>query len=93
MSVASGAGRSPARPTFQELFTPKLVTVLREGYRLAHLRTDALAGLTVAIVALHRTNIRRLLAGEEHRIELKRPRLGGGRSAPPPNPQLPSNHA
>ena len=35
-----------------ELFTPKLVTVLREGYRLTHLRADAVAGLTVAIVAL-----------------------------------------
>src|SRR6187551_4023989 len=44
---------SPAsQPTFAELFTPKLVTVFREGYRWQHLRTDALAGLTVAIVAL-----------------------------------------
>lgn len=33
-------------------FTPKLVTVLREGYGLSALRADALAGLTVAIVAL-----------------------------------------
>lgn len=33
-------------------FTPKLFTVLREGYGIAQLRTDALAGLTVAIVAL-----------------------------------------
>src|ERR671927_718552 len=39
-------------PTFVELFTPKLVTALREGYGLADLRADALAGLTVAIVAL-----------------------------------------
>jgi SulP family sulfate permease len=39
-------------PSFAELFTPKLVTVLREGYRWQHLRADALAGLTVAIVAL-----------------------------------------
>ena len=31
---------------------PKLVTVLREGYGLAALRADAMAGLTVAIVAL-----------------------------------------
>ena len=31
---------------------PKLVTVLREGYGLARLRKDAVAGLTVAIVAL-----------------------------------------
>ena len=41
-----------AGPTFSELFTPKLVTVLREGYRLPQLRADAVAGLTVAIVAL-----------------------------------------
>lgn len=40
------------RPTFAELFTPKLVTVLREGYGLRDLRADAMAGLTVAIVAL-----------------------------------------
>ena len=33
-------------------FRPKLMTVWREGYRLADLRADALAGLTVAIVAL-----------------------------------------
>src|ERR671927_963304 len=39
-------------PTFVELFTPKLVTALREGYSLADLRADAVAGLTVAIVAL-----------------------------------------
>ncbi|MCM2563920.1 SulP family inorganic anion transporter [Lutimaribacter sp. EGI FJ00015] len=37
---------------FAELFTPKLVTVLREGYGAAQLRADAIAGLTVAIVAL-----------------------------------------
>ena len=48
------------------------------------------AGAAVAIIVLHRTNIRRLLAGEEHRIELHRPRLGG-KSAPPPT-ALPSNH-
>src|SRR3712207_5136654 len=39
-------------PTFVELFTPKLVTVLREGYGLRHLKADAVAGLAVAIVAL-----------------------------------------
>src|SRR5262245_20385081 len=39
-------------PSFAELFTPKLVTVLREGYTAAHLKADAVAGLTVAIVAL-----------------------------------------
>jgi SulP family sulfate permease len=33
-------------------FLPKIVTVWREGYSLSDLRADALAGLTVAIVAL-----------------------------------------
>ncbi|MFC0386317.1 SulP family inorganic anion transporter [Muricoccus vinaceus] len=42
----------PGEPGFAEMFTPKLVTVLREGYGLASLRADAVAGLTVAIVAL-----------------------------------------
>lgn len=40
------------QPTFAELFTPKLLTVLREGYGAAQLKADAIAGLTVAIVAL-----------------------------------------
>lgn len=39
-------------PSFAELYTPKLLTVLREGYGLTQLRADAIAGLTVAIVAL-----------------------------------------
>ncbi|WP_308911535.1 SulP family inorganic anion transporter [Pseudokordiimonas caeni] len=38
--------------TFADLFTPKLVTVLKEGYGRGHLRSDLMAGLTVAIVAL-----------------------------------------
>ena len=33
-------------------FTPKLVSVLRQGYGAAQLRADLVAGLTVAIVAL-----------------------------------------
>jgi SulP family sulfate permease len=37
---------------FAELVMPKLFIVLREGYGLANLRADAVAGLTVAIVAL-----------------------------------------
>jgi glycerol-3-phosphate acyltransferase PlsY len=41
-------------------------------------------GAALGIVVLHRTNIRRLLAGEEHRIALRRPRLGGSAGAPPP---------
>ena len=40
----------PARGGDQ--FLPKIITVWREGYGLADLRADALAGLTVAIVAL-----------------------------------------
>lgn len=40
------------RPGFAELFAPKLLTVLREGYGLRQLRSDAMAGLTVAVVAL-----------------------------------------
>jgi SulP family sulfate permease len=51
MSAAVGSGRD-ASPTFRELFTPKLVSVLSEGYGLGQLRADAIAGLTVAIVAL-----------------------------------------
>jgi SulP family sulfate permease len=40
------------QPTFAELYTPKLVTVLRDGYGRADLKADVLAGMTVAIVAL-----------------------------------------
>lgn len=46
------ARTAPPRPPAWHLFVPKLVTVLREGYGLAALRSDAIAGLTVAIVAL-----------------------------------------
>jgi acyl phosphate:glycerol-3-phosphate acyltransferase len=35
------------------------------------------AGAAVAIIALHRTNLRRLVAGEENRAEFRRPRFGG----------------
>ena len=41
-----------AEPSFVELFTPKLITVFREGYGWRDLRADAIAGLTVAVVAL-----------------------------------------
>src|SRR3954465_2688338 len=54
MSIASdhtGAHKARA-PSFAELFSPKLLTVLREGYGFADLRADAMSGLTVAIVAL-----------------------------------------
>ncbi|MDM7948026.1 MAG: sulfate permease [Oceanibaculum nanhaiense] len=43
----------PAAPhRNRHLFVPKLVTALREGYGLGDFRHDAIAGLTVAIVAL-----------------------------------------
>ena len=47
------ASRAAPPPFAREAeFLPKIVTVLREGYGLRDLRADALAGLTVAIVAL-----------------------------------------
>ncbi|MGE0501274.1 MAG: SulP family inorganic anion transporter [Rhizobiaceae bacterium] len=38
--------------SFAALYTPKLISVWREGYGLSAFRGDAVAGLTVAIVAL-----------------------------------------
>ncbi|UGV25462.1 STAS domain-containing protein [Rhodopseudomonas boonkerdii] len=52
MDVSRNRGWKAHQPTFAELFTPKLITVLREGYSIADLRADILSGLTVAIVAL-----------------------------------------
>jgi len=52
MAITTRRALNGHRPTFAELFTPKLVTVLREGYGLAGFRADVVAGLTVAIVAL-----------------------------------------
>lgn len=53
MTDWSGKSPLPAPgPSFIELFTPKIVTVLRERYGLAGFRADLIAGLTVAIVAL-----------------------------------------
>jgi SulP family sulfate permease len=55
MSIASkrsGMMREIREPTFAELYAPKLITVLREGYGFADFRADAISGLTVAIVAL-----------------------------------------
>lgn len=37
---------------FPTHFTPKLITTLRQGYNLSTLKSDVLAGLTLAIVAL-----------------------------------------
>jgi SulP family sulfate permease len=52
MRATTMRGPESATGRFVELFTPKLVTILREGYRWNHFRADAISGLTVAIVAL-----------------------------------------
>ncbi len=39
-------------PSFPAQFTPKLVPVFREGYGWRDLQSDAVAGLTAAVVAL-----------------------------------------
>ena len=49
MSVNTVSSPPPAapgfdEPTFAELYTPKFVTILREGYSLANFRADAVAG-------------------------------------------------
>ena len=50
--MQSRAASTSLEPSFIELFTPKLVTVFREGYGWRDLRADAVSGLTVAVVAL-----------------------------------------
>ena len=46
------AGAGFDRRQYLRMFEPKLLTVLREGYSLRTFKADAIAGLTVAIVAL-----------------------------------------
>lgn len=43
---------SAVKSPWWQLFVPKLVTVMQEGYNLKSFRADVLAGLTVAIVAI-----------------------------------------
>src|SRR5262245_47538760 len=50
--TSSRISSSHTAPSFAELFTPKLITVFREGYGWPDLRADAVSGLTVAVVAL-----------------------------------------
>ncbi|WP_069307463.1 SulP family inorganic anion transporter, partial [Methylobrevis pamukkalensis] len=52
MDARGGSAGRHGAADYANLFTPKLVTCLREGYTLATFRADAVAGLTVAIVAL-----------------------------------------
>jgi SulP family sulfate permease len=51
MAMSTGPARL-VEPSFVELFTPKLVTILREHYGFRDFKADVIAGLTVAIVAL-----------------------------------------
>jgi Sulfate permease and related transporters (MFS superfamily) len=46
MKMRAGEGR------WIDLYTPKLVTILRERYNFSDFRADVIAGMTVAIVAL-----------------------------------------
>ena len=52
MSLTGSRNTVPHVASFRDMFTPKLVTVLREGYGLPQLKSDIMAGLTVAVVAL-----------------------------------------
>jgi len=52
MDTPAGAVRRRHGSARRDGLVPKLFTVLRQGYGLGDLRSDALAGLTVAIVAL-----------------------------------------
>lgn len=51
-SAASIGGAASRWTAYWHLFIPKLIITLRDGYGLDKFRNDALAGLTVAILAL-----------------------------------------
>jgi SulP family sulfate permease len=67
--------------TFAELFTPKLITILREGYGWTQLRADMVAGLTVAIVALPLSMAIAIASGVTPDRGLYSAIVGGSRSA------------
>jgi sulfate permease, SulP family len=52
LSPAQSRTARRAEPSYWRLFVPKLAIILRRGYGFADFRHDAVAGLTVAIVAL-----------------------------------------
>lgn len=52
MGASAETGSIATEPSLAQLFTPKLLTVWREGYGFDAFRRDLIAGLTVAIVAL-----------------------------------------
>ena len=66
-----------SRPGFGEMFTPKLISTLREGYGLGFFRADALAGLTVAIVALPLSMAIAIAAGAPPQTGLTAAIVGG----------------
>ncbi len=47
MSINLGAASKLPKTAFFEAYTPKLISVFREGYTAAFFKADALAGLTV----------------------------------------------
>ncbi len=69
MTAASSPSPRPGRG-WPVRYTPKLVSALREGYGLADLRADALAGLSVAIVALPLAMAIAIASGAEPRAGL-----------------------
>ncbi len=78
----------PARRA-ERPFVPELLIALREGYGLAALRADVLAGLTVAVVALPLSLALAIASGVAPARGLftaviaGRHRLGAGRQPPP----------
>ncbi len=87
--MSLGIPSSPLPTGFDGPFVPKLVSVLREGYGLAALRADAVAGLTVAIVALPLSMAIAIASGHHagaravHRHRRRLPDLGTGRQPLP----------
>jgi SulP family sulfate permease len=68
---------SPSAERFVDLFTPKLVSVLREGYGRSQLARDAISGLTVAIVALPLSMAIAIASGVEPQRGLYAAIIGG----------------
>src|SRR4051812_20159139 len=65
-----------------KLYRPKLVTMLAEGYGLADLRHDAMAGLTVAIVALPLSMAIAMASGSRPTAASTRPSSAASSSRP-----------
>jgi SulP family sulfate permease len=68
---------APPSEKFADLFTPKLVSVWREGYTLAQFRADFFAGLTVAIVALPLSTAIAIASGATPQAGLFAAAIGG----------------